>query len=291
MFAFVSVCQQENCRQRIASSKRRAFAIDFRTRVSSATQLVNVVAAPQQSKAQVAGARQEQHQNYQLYLGNNSAAITAADAALADPSSISVFTYDAGGGNENPLYTQTTEEPATYRPVDNFGIDPAEFVVDPADGRLAFYLEPRDEIGESSRIPVETMRGLYDVIDKPIPVYLPGEMYLTKAEASARGGDVPGAITALNQVIEKTNDAFGVNAALPAYSGAQTAEAVLAATYLHRRIEIFLMGTSLEDSRRFGRPAPPAPASFDSFDRNRNFYPYPQTERDNNPNTPADPSI
>ena len=43
----------------------------------------------------------------------------------------------------------------------------------------------------------------------------------------------------------------------------------------------------LLDLRRFGRPAPPA-----SFtERNRNFYPYPQQERVNNPNTPADPAI
>ncbi len=228
---------------------------------------------------------------YQLFLGNHAAATAAANAALQNPSARSVFTYDSGNSNENPLYIQTTLEPATYKPVDNFGLDPAVFTVDPNDGRLAFYLSPSDAIGESSRIPVETMHGFFDVINEPIPVYLPGEMYLIRAEAAARTNDLPGAIAALNQVLQKTNDPYGVNANLPAYSGAQTQDAVLQEIFRNRRLELFLTGLSLEDSRRFGQPEPPNPASFDSFNRNRNFYPYPQTERDNNPNTPANPSI
>ena len=85
--------------------------------------------------------------------------------------------------------------------------------------------------------------------------------------------------------------AFGVNAGLPAYSGPQTAAALLDEIFKQRRIELFLTGVSLEDSRRLDRPPPPNPASYESYNRNRNFYPYPQTERDNNPNTPANPTI
>ncbi|MEM1128467.1 MAG: RagB/SusD family nutrient uptake outer membrane protein [Bacteroidota bacterium] len=227
---------------------------------------------------------------YQNMLGNQAEAISAAQAALADPSAVSVFVYEAGNGNENPLFLQTTEEPATLRPLDNFGFDPAEFVVPFEDGRLAFYLESRDEIGESSRLPVETMRGFYDTIDEPIPLYLPGEMLLIQAEAQARQGNLGAAVDLLNQVRTKTDDPFGVNAGLPAYDGAQTPEAVLEDIYRNRRVELFLTGLSLEDSRRFARPAPPSPPTFDSFNRNRNFYPYPEEERDNNPNVPADPA-
>ena len=54
---------------------------------------------------------------------------------------------------------------------------------------------------------------------------------------------------------------------------------------------LFAIGRVRPAGRRLGQPEPPNPASFDSFNRNRNFYPYPQTERDNNPNTPANPSI
>ncbi|NNE34915.1 MAG: RagB/SusD family nutrient uptake outer membrane protein [Rhodothermales bacterium] len=233
---------------------------------------------------------------YQLVLGNTGAAITAANAVVGGGHANvrSAFMYDSGNSNENPLYIQTTLEPATYRPVDNFGFDPAQFVVNPADGRVAFYLEPRDEIGETSRIPVETMKGFFDVVDEPIPVFVPGEMYLTLAEAYARQGELGNAVTNLDRVLTKTDDPFGINAGLPAYSGAVTQADVLLAIYRHRRIETFLGGTSLEDSRRFNRPAPPnlsPPDAYLSFERNRNYYPYPRTERDNNPNTPANPAI
>ncbi len=229
---------------------------------------------------------------YNLFIGSNADAVTSARRALSSNQTDGTYLYyETGNGNENPLYNETTLEPATYKPVDNFGIDPTEFVVDPADGRLAFYLELGDQIGESSRIPVDIMHGFYDEIAEPIPLYLLGEMYLIIAEAEARQQNVPAAVDALNDVLTKTNDQSGVNANLPEYSGPATQEALLQAIYYNRRIELFLTGMSLEDSRRFGRPQPPSPASFESFDRNRNFYPYPQTERDNNPNTPGDPAI
>lgn len=230
---------------------------------------------------------------YSLVLGDHSAAISAANAVLADyPNIRSAFMYDDGNANENPLYIETNQEPATYRPVDNFGFDPDEFVVPGADGRLSFFLESSDMIGERSRIPVEAMRGFFDVVDEPIPVFMPGEMYLTRAEAYARQGDLANAISNLDAVITKNDDPFGVNADMQAYSGPQTQADVLLAIYRHRRIETFLNGTSLEDSRRFfPEYVPPAEGDFDSFDRNRNYYPYPRTERDNNPNTPDNPAI
>jgi len=41
-------------------------------------------------------------------------------------------------------------------------------------------------------------------------------------------------------------------------------------------------GLKLEDMRRFNRP---------NSERGRNLMPYPFRERDNNPNTPADPAF
>jgi len=228
---------------------------------------------------------------YNGFLGNHAAAIAAADRALARASTVSQWSYEATGGNINQLYFQTTQEPATYKPLDNFGFDPSDYVVPDEDGRKAFYLEPSDAIGESSRLPVENMRGFYSEQTAPIPVYLPGEMYLIKAEAQARSGDLGGAVNSLNMVRQKTDDPWGVNAGLGPYDGPQTAEAILTDIYRNRRVELFLIGTSLEDSRRFDRPRQASPPDFDSFDRNRDFYPFPQTERDNNPNTPADPAI
>ena len=50
---------------------------------------------------------------------------------------------------------------------------------------------------------------------------------------------------------------------------------------------MYLFGLKIEDSRRFNRPAAGTP----NAERSRNFYPYPQQERDGNPNTPDNPTL
>jgi pectin methylesterase-like acyl-CoA thioesterase len=134
-------------------------------------------------------------------------------------------------------------------------------------------------------------RGLafYTANNAPIPVYLPGEMLLIRAEANARQNNLPFALLALNQVLTKTpaQDIYGLGAALPAYAGPVTQDAVLLEILRNRNIELAFQGFRLADSRRFGRPGAGAAGA----ERNRNFYPYPRTERENNSATPADPAI
>ncbi len=227
---------------------------------------------------------------YNGFLGNHSAAISAADAALS-AASVSEWAYEAGGGNVNPMYGQSAQEPITYLPLDNFGFDSTAYVVPDEDGRKAFFLASNELVGETSRLPVESMLGFFDEETGSIPVFLPGEMYLIKAEAQARSGNLGGAVVSLNMVRQKTDDPWGVNAGLGAYDGAETADAILLDIWRNRRVELFLTGLSLEDSRRFNRPLQASTPDYTSYDRNRNFYPYPRTEKDNNPNTPADPAI
>lgn len=228
---------------------------------------------------------------FSLMLGQNAEAAAAAGRALNNVGLISVFPYDNSAGNENPIFVQTVREPAALRPVDNFGINPAEYTVPDTDGRKAFYLAPRNDIGVKSGLPVETMRGFFDADNKAIPVFLPGEMYLIRAEAFARLNRPADAVAEIDRVRTKTNDPFGVNAGLPAYSGGTSQAELLQEIYLQRRVELFLTGLSLEDSRRLGRPAPATPPSYQSFNRTRNFLPYPDSERNNNPNTPANPNL
>ena len=66
-----------------------------------------------------------------------------------------------------------------------------------------------------------------------------------------------------------------------------SADAVLLDIYKNRLVELAFQGFRLEDSRRFNRPGPGVTGS----ERNRNFFPYPRTERDNNTSTPADPGV
>lgn len=154
-----------------------------------------------------------------------------------------------------------------------------------SDPRLAFYLTRSTIYNPNTN--VLTAKGFVNALTASFPVYLPGEMMLIKAEIYARKNDLVNAKIQLDNVLTKTNDPFGVNAAQPAYSGPLTQVALLQEIYRQRRIELFMQGLELEDSRRFDRPAPNTPGE----ERNRTFYPYPNQERDNNTNTPLNPPI
>lgn len=225
---------------------------------------------------------------FNLYAGNYDAAISAASEV--NQTSGSVFTYDSQ--NLNPIWSRVYQNSApNFKPRDNFGL-PDSFVFEDGDGRFDFYLIPLDELNQN-QLPIEDLAGFFNADTGTIPIYLPDEMNLIIAEANLRKSspDTGAAIAALNLVLTDSDDIFGVNANVSAYAGDTTVDALLDEVYKNRRAELFLTGSSLEDSRRFGRPEPtPSVQNFDE-ERNRNFYPYPNTERDNNTNTPDDPAI
>ncbi|GLU44256.1 hypothetical protein Musp01_18800 [Muricauda sp. NBRC 101325] len=225
---------------------------------------------------------------FNLYAGNYDAAIAAASEV--DQTSTSVFSYDSQ--NLNPIWSRVYQNGTpNFKPRDNFGL-PDSFVIDENDGRVDFYLIPLDELN-LNQLPIEDLAGFFLTESDEIPLYLPDEMNLIIAEANLRNStpNTGAAVTALNLVLTDTDDAFGINANLPAYAGDTSVDALLDEVYKNRRMELFLTGASLEDSRRFGRPEPtPSIQNFEE-ERNRNFYPYPNTERDNNTSTPADPAI
>ncbi len=215
---------------------------------------------------------------YNLFAGNYQAAIEAANAV--DPLATSVYMYDAR--SQNPIYAQVFVED-DYAPRDLFGTQ----LTDSDDGRLAFYLVP-DESTSTNGFPIEMLAGFWNEATSSIPAYLPSEMVLTRAEANAMLGDIENAIAEIDAIRTKTpeQDPYGIGASLPPYNGPQTLEDVLEEIFRQRRAELFLNGTGWEDSRRLGQPGP----SSDSFERNRNFYPYPDQEILNNPNIPLDPT-
>lgn len=224
---------------------------------------------------------------YNLMAGRYAQAITAAN--LVPLNSVSQFNYD-GAQTVNPIFNQLRIV-NSFSPRDNFGLPAGLF--DPADGRLAFYFQGTP-VNNGPDV-LRTIRGFAQANNSPIPVYLPDEMRLIKAEAILRsGGTVNDALTEINAVRQQSSgDVFGVHANLPAYAGSTAVNDLLLEVYRQRCAELFLSGLRLEDSRRFGRTTPPAnvnPVPV-TFERNRNFYPYPDQERLNNPNTPADPAI
>ncbi|MEO1010299.1 MAG: hypothetical protein AAFX53_03280 [Bacteroidota bacterium] len=225
---------------------------------------------------------------YNLFAGNYDTAI--AEANNVDLSSTSQFSYDLI--NLNPVWNRVfLNDVPNFRPRDNFGL-PDEFVFDTEDGRLSFYLVPSDDTNLND-LPLEDLAGFFDENTGPIPIYLPDEMNLIIAEAQLRKGspDLAAATAALNEVLTDTDDIYGINAGLEAYSGPNTVEDLLFTIYQNRRAELYLTGMSLEDSRRFERPQPSGATRVFTEERNRNFYPYPDLERNSNPNTPQDPTL
>jgi hypothetical protein len=215
---------------------------------------------------------------YNNMLGNNDAAI--AKAAAVDLTKRSVFFYNLT--NPNPVFRSSLTTNNTYGIKTNFGLA-GTLLPNPADKRIAFHLTKNPSSGTDAN-----GSGFFKSDITAIPIYLPGEMLLIQAEAYARKNDLVNAKLFLDKVLTKTpaQDIFGIGADLPPYSGPLTQAALLEEIYKNRSIELYLSGMKLEDSRRFGRPGPGTPAS----ERTRNFYPYPQQERDGNPNTPADPA-
>lgn len=212
---------------------------------------------------------------YSLMAGDLDGALAAALAV--DLTKRSTFTFDAQ--NPNPLFRSGLVSANVVGGAVGFGL-PAAIAPEAGDGRTAFYL---GNANAAIRV-----TGFFKNDADPIPVYLPGEMLLIQAEVHARQNRLADAVTAINRVRTKTvaQDVFGVGANLPAYSGPVTQGALLAEIFRQRALELYLQGLRLEDGRRLGRPAPGAAGA----ERTRNFYPYPQVERDNNASTPADPA-
>ena len=209
---------------------------------------------------------------YALMAGDYDKALAAANKV--DLTKKSQLNFD--DLTRNPIWDVAFGNVNVFQPLDlNMGLPTALKPVD-ADKRIDFYFTSRALVGNTYK-----GKGFFKSNNDPIPMYLPSEMTLIKAEASARKNDLATAEKELNNILTKTTDVWGIGAGLTAYTGAKTQADLLTEIYRNRRIELFMSGMSLEDSRRFGRP---------TTERTRTFYPYPQTERDNNPNIPADPA-
>lgn len=210
---------------------------------------------------------------YSLYTGNYATALSEANAASLTVKSTFNFTTV----NLNPIFETATSTNNVTAAIDNTTLGlPAGLQPDPADKRLPFY---------TTTAYASKILGFGAASTTPWPVYLPGEMTLIKAEAYARQAspDLVNALIELNKVVTKTpaSDIFGVGADLPPLV-ALTQPQILDQIYKHRSIELYMSGLKLEDMRRFQRS---------TTERTRNLLPYPFLERDNNPNTPPDPSF
>ncbi|TDE18546.1 RagB/SusD family nutrient uptake outer membrane protein [Dyadobacter psychrotolerans] len=226
------------------------------------SRVVNSVDMPNTIQALIA--------RYSLMLGQYDKALAAANKV--DLTKKSAFNFD--DVSQNPIFFLSFGNRNVTEPINTSLGLPDALKPAVADKRVAFYTQtaaPAKNLGT----------GFFTANNAAVPVYLPGEIMLIKAEVLARQSKFDESIAELNKVLTKTTDVWGLGAGLPAYSGAKDAASVLTEIYRNRCIELFMSGLKLEDSRRFARP---------ETERNRTWYPYPTNERQNNTSTPADPA-
>ncbi|MBE7178033.1 MAG: RagB/SusD family nutrient uptake outer membrane protein [Mucilaginibacter polytrichastri] len=219
---------------------------------------------------------------YQLYAGDYAGAIASANAV--DLSKRCVYKYN--DRSLNPVYNRVIIA-GDFKPRIHFGLPSGSGLYEPNDQRISFFTTGAVSVVNTDSIRV--LSGFFTTQTSDIPVYLPDEMRLIKAESILRSnGSTTDALAEINAVRTQTSgDPFGIYPGLAAYAGDPSREALLVEVYRQRCAELFLSGQKWEDTRRFNRPA----AAAGGAERNRNFYPYPDQERLNNPNTPADPAI
>jgi hypothetical protein len=215
---------------------------------------------------------------YSLFSGNYAGALAAAN--LVDLTKRSSFNYDAL--NLNPIFETSTATNNVFQPIDSTMGLPVALRPDPADKRVPFYMSINTTIAPRFRI-----NGFGATASTPFPIYLPDEIRLIKAEANVRQSspNLAAAKAELDAVLKQAPaaDPFGVGADIAAgYTGPLDAASLLTEIYRNRSIELYMSGLKLEDMRRFGRAL---------SERKRNFFPYPFRERDNNTNTPPDPTF
>ena len=215
---------------------------------------------------------------YNLYAGNITGAQAAANAV--DLTKTSVLNYESL--NPNPVFINVTSSNNVYAPIDSTLGLPVGIRPDLTDARIPFYTSIA-----ATGTPRFRMNGFWNSATRSIPLYLPDEVRLMRAECLLRQSapDVVAAKALIDAVLQQTaaSDPLGIGANIAAgYTGPTDAASLLTEVYRNRCIEIYMSSNKLEDMRRFGRA---------NAEMKRRNMPYPFRERDNNPNTPADPTF
>jgi hypothetical protein len=121
----------------------------------------------------------------------------------------------------------------------------------------------------------------------PLPVYMPDEALLIKAEALANQNQLAAAQAALDSVRTDCTGGRGIDdpkACLPPLTTQLTQSQLLAEIYVQRRYELFGTGLRWEDVRRRSAIRGPTAAPAVPVDGQRCWLPYSVGDRNANPN-------
>jgi len=155
----------------------------------------------------------------------------------------------------------------------------------PQDLRASYFVVPSTATGRVGALLDSWNR--YASAQAPLPIYMPDEALLIKAEALANQGQIAAAQAALDSVRTDCTGGRGIDdpkACLPPLSGQLTQSQLVTEIYAQRRYELFSTGLRWEDMRRSNSIRGPTASPNVPVGGQRCWLPYAVADRNANPN-------
>ena len=154
------------------------------------------------------------------------------------------------------------------------------------DQRFVYFVTPSTTLTGRIGAPLDPWNR-YANPQAPLPVYMPDEALLIKAEALANQNQLPQAQAVLDSVRTDCTGGRGIDdpkACLPALGAQLTRDQLLTEIYLQRKYELLGTGSRWEDSRRRNAITGPVAAPAIPTSGQRCWIPYAVGDRNANPN-------
>ena len=229
---------------------------------------------------------------YARMAGDDATALAAANlVARTGTAALSVLTFPAPSVNPYANVTGGTNGIAVRRQW--------RLSMLPEDRRFQYFVVPSTTLSGRVGALLDPWNR-YANPTAPLPVYLPDEALLIKAEALANQNQLSAAQAVLDSVRTDCTGGRGLDdpkACLPALTAPLTQAQLLTEIYTQRRYELLGTGLRWEDARRRGAVRGPFAAPGVPTDAQRCWLPYAVGDRNANPNAtfaalpdPAEPS-
>lgn len=213
-------------------------------------------------------------------IANDDATALAASNLVArtGPGALSVLTFPAPTVNFYANVTGGTQGIAVRRQW--------RTSMNAADQRFTYFVTPSTTLTGRIGSPLDPWNR-YASPQAPLPIYMPDEALLIKAEALANTNALAQSQAVLDSVRTDCTGGRGLDdpkACLPALTGQLTKDQLLAEIYLQRKYELLGTGSRWEDSRRRNAISGPVAAPSIPTTGQRCWLPYAVGDRNANPN-------
>jgi len=213
-------------------------------------------------------------------IANDDATALAASnlVARSGPAALSVLTFPAPTVNFYANVTGGTNGIAVRRQWRTSMV--------PQDQRFPYFVTPSTTLVGRINAPLDPW-SRYSSPQAPLPVYMPDEALLIKAEALANQNNVAASQAVVDSVRTDCTGNRGIDdpkACLPALSGQLTKDQLLTEIYTQRKYELLGTGLRWEDSRRRNAIIGPVASPGIPTSGQRCWLPYAVGDRNANPN-------